>query len=267
VTVPGESRTSPLAFTGNKLEFRMPGAPVSTAGPNIILNTTVAESLRCFADELSGADNFEAALNDLIRDTIKRHKRVIFNGNSYSADWLKEAAARGLVNLPTTADAVPCYLMDKNVELFERHGVFTRLEIESRCYIKLTEYCKKTNIEALTMIEMVRREIMPAVFRYMKDLSGLIMSKRELSVAAGPELTELNRLSELTEKTEAAVSRLEALAPQIAEKNDPRERALFCKDEILPCMDELRESADALETLTGKTYWPYPTYGKLLFDI
>ncbi len=261
------NRTSPLAFTGNKLEFRMPGAPVSTAGPNIILNTTVAESLRCFADELSGAENFESALNDLIRDTIKRHKRIIFNGNSYSADWLREAETRGLVNLRTTADAVPLYLMDKNVELFERHGVFTRQEIESRCYIKLTEYCKKTNIEALTMIEMVRREIMPSVFRYMRDLSELAVRKSKIDLPAAPEKTLLTDLSGLAEKTEAAVSRLEELAPQIPEKSDPRERALFCKDEILPCMDELREAADALETLTGKTYWPYPTYGRLLFDI
>ncbi len=261
------NRTSPLAFTGNKIEFRMPGAPISTAGPNIILNTTVAESLRCFADELSGADNFEAALNALIRRTIKEHKRIIFNGNSYSKEWLDEAARRGLVNLPTTADAVPCYLMDKNVELFERHGVFTRQEIESRCYIKLTEYGKKINIEAQTMIEMARREIMPSVFSYMKDIADLVLTKRRLFMPNGPEQAELTKLSELVEKVGNEVAALEALVPGMTERTDPRERAVFCKEQVLPCMDKLRAAADELETLTGKSYWPYPTYGRLLFDI
>ena len=262
------NRTSPFAFTGNKFEFRMPGSAMSVAEPNVVINTIVAESLMQFADELEGAEDFKTALNKLIRRTIKEHKRIIFNGDGYSNEWKTEAARRGLLNLPTTADALPRFVSEENIALFTRHRVYTEKELRSRHDILLESYCKIIAIEALTMCDMAGRDIIPAVGSYILKLAKTV---NELKNAGAPiphyTSATLKRLVELSDEMSASLSRLRANAEHAQRNLSSEKCGFFCRDEVLPLMDELRRSADEAETLTERSYWPFPTYGDLLYYI
>jgi len=270
-TLPKDSsdrnRTSPFAFTGNKFEFRMVGSSVSIADANTVINTIVAESLRIFADELEQADDFKACLNALIKRTIKEHKRIIFNGNNYSEEWVEEAARRGLSNFRSTPEAVSHLADAKNVELFARHKVFTENELVSRQEIDLENYCKLLNIEALTMLEMTRKEILPATLAYIKNLCDIIKVKisvaTELPVSFESKL--INKLSNLCECLDKKADILDNAIIKGRDIADTAECAEYYRNEIFTAMQEMRAVADELETLVGKQYWPYPTYGDLLF--
>ena len=262
------NRTSPFAFTGNKFEFRMPGSAMSVAEPNVVINTIVAESLMQFADELEQAEDFKTALNKLIRRTIKEHKRIIFNGDGYSNEWKTEAARRGLLNLPTTADALPHFVNEENIALFTRHRVYTEKELRSRHDILLESYCKIIAIEALTMCDMAGRDIIPAVGSYILKLARTV---NELKSASAPiphhTVSTLNRLVELSDEMSASLTRLRANAEHAQRNLSSEKCGFFCRDEVLPLMDELRKAADEAETLTERSYWPFPTYGDLLYYI
>ncbi|WP_125114708.1 glutamine synthetase III family protein [Agathobaculum sp. Marseille-P7918] len=260
------NRTSPFAFTGNKFEFRMLGSAINIACPNIMINTAVAEELRLFADELEKADDFHTALVALIKREIKAHKRIIFNGNGYDDAWLAEAEKRGLHNLKSTADALPHYTDEANVELFARHGVYTRVEMESREEALLEEYYKTLHIEALTMSDMVREEILPACVVYQSDLAKTVKNKKEAGVAGGMEADLLGRVSALTEELYNKCRELDAAVAQ-APDADAETIAHYYHDTILPAMDAVRAPADQLEMLVGKKYWPFPTYSDILFYV
>lgn len=260
------NRTSPFAFTGNKFEFRMLGSAINIACPNIMINTAVAEELRLFADELEKADDFHNALVALIKREIKAHKRIIFNGNGYDDAWLAEAEKRGLHNLKSTADALPHYTDEANVELFARHGVYTRVEMESREEALLEEYYKTLHIEALTMSDMVREEILPACVAYQSDLAKTVKNKKEAGVAGGMEADLLGRVSALTEELYNKCRELDAAVEQ-APDADAETIAHYYHDTILPAMDAVRAPADQLEMLVGKKYWPFPTYSDILFYV
>ena len=264
------NRTSPFAFTGNKFEFRMLGSSNSIACANIMLNTAVAESLRQYADRLENARHFEADLHDLIKETVTRHKRIIFNGNGYDDAWIAEATeVRGLLNLRTTPDAMPRLLDPKNVEMLTAHKVFSRSELESRYEIILENYCKSVNIEALTMIDMARKEILPAVEAYACDIAKTLNAK----TAAVPGLScryerdLVSKLTELAEEIDSAITALEAEAIRYKTVTDVTEAAFMIRDVILQRMAELRVVCDEAETLTAESYWPFPTYEKLLFGV
>ncbi len=263
------NRTSPFAFTGNKFEFRMLGSTFSVAGPNILLNTAVAEELEQFAEALEQADDCEAAAKGLIKKTIQEHKRIIFNGNNYSDEWVKEAEKRGLLNLKTTPEALPYFVAEKNIKLFEKHGIFTEAEVRSRCEIMLENYSKVINIEALTMIDMARKDIMPAAVTYTKELAETAASKKALlpDVTCVAEEALVTRLSGLCaclyKKTEA----LEEALIGVKDYSEAEDIAMYYKDSVLSAMQELRIAADEIETLVGEKYWPYPTYGDLLFGV
>ena len=263
------NRTSPFAFTGNKFEFRMLGSAISISCPNTILNTIMADTLMQFADELEGAEDFSHALNRLIRRTYREHKRIIFNGNNYSDEWTQEAEKRGLLNLKTTADALPYYISDKNVALFGRHAVYSENEVHSRYEILMEGYVKTLKIEAHTMLEMARKDIFPAVCAYMKDLSSTAMQKKSIlpNVEADLECSLLTRLSKLSSDLYRLTEALEADLAKASADADCKEVAEFYRDIILPDMQNLREVADEIEMLTGADYWPYPTYGDLLFHV
>ncbi len=263
------NRTSPFAFTGNKFEFRMLGSNFSIAGPNIMLNTMVAEELSGFADILENADDFNEALHTLIQKTIKNHKRIIFNGNNYSEQWLKEAKRRGLANCPTTVDALAHYLDEKNVRLFTKHKIFTEQELRSRYEILLENYCKTINIEALTMIEMTKRDIIPAGIAFSTDLSASINSKKAVSdlLPCLAEESLLQKSSALTNDIFKYVDDLEKLAENAKMILNYFERGTYYKDIVLPVMAKLRNSVDALEVIAGRQYWPYPSYMEILYSI
>ena len=260
------NRTSPFAFTGNKFEFRMLGSAINIACPNIMINTAVAEELRLFADELEKADDFQSALVALIKREIKAHKRIIFNGNGYDDAWVAEAEARGLHNLKSTADALPHYTDEANVELFTRHGVYSRIEMESREEALLEEYYKTLHIEALTMSDMVREEILPACVNYQSDLAKTIKNKKEAGIAGGMEADLLGRVSALTEELYTKGRALDTAVEQ-APDADAETVAKYYHDTILPAMDAVRAPADQLEMLVGKKYWPFPTYSDILFYV
>lgn len=260
------NRTSPFAFTGNKFEFRMLGSAINIACPNIMINTAVAEELRLFADELEKADDFKTALIALIKREIKAHKRIIFNGNGYDDAWVAEAEARGLHNLKSTVDALPHYTDEANVELFTRHGVYSRVEMESREEALLEEYYKTLHIEALTMSDMVREEILPACVAYQSDLAKTVKNKKEAGVAGGMEADLLGRVSALTEELYTKGLALDAAVSQ-APAADAETVANYYHDTILPAMDAVRAPADQLEMLVGKKYWPFPTYSDILFYV
>ncbi len=263
------NRTSPFAFTGNKFEFRSLGSSQSIAGPNIILNTIVAEELKQFADELEGAENFTDKLNELIKKTIKEHKRIIFNGDGYSDEWKAEAEKRGLLNLKTTVDALPTFLAPKNVELFTKHKIFTEKEMESRYEILLETYSKVINIEGLTMVDMAKKQILPAVNSYIGDLAAT--AKKKLAVTEGlsckMEKDLLEKLSVLEDSAYDKANKLAALLEEGGKISDGLAQATFYKDQILPAMEELRSDCDALEVDTAESSWPFPQYGQLLFHI
>lgn len=261
------NRTSPFAFTGNKFEFRMPGSKLSVAGPNTVLNTIVADVLDQFADELEKADNFQDALDDLIKRTIKENQNIIFNGNGYSDEWPVEAEKRGLLNLKSTPEAVPAFLAQKNVDVFSKYGVYTEAELQSRVEILLDEYCKTLNIEALTMIDMAKKEILPAAAKYIKDIA----KTAELAKSCGAETVFeeeiVKEISALVTEMYKALGTLEADVQKVHSIEDTQEMANFFHDTIFADMGALRVPADKIETLVGKDYWPYPTYSDLLFYV
>ena len=260
------NRTSPFAFTGNKFEFRMVGSSASIADANTMINTAVAEELRQFADELEGAENFEEALHNLIRRVIREHDRIIFNGNGYDDAWIAEAEKRGLMNLRTTPDALPHLLDEKNVRLFTTHKVFSETELHARCEIMQENYCKIINIEALTMAEMARRDILPAVSRYGTALAEAIWKKQQTGLDVSYEQETAAEISSLTGEMFRQVKRLEDVLARVP-AGDKTVQSMYYKDEVLTVMADLRAAADRLETLTDAGCWPYPTYGDLLFGV
>lgn len=263
------NRTSPFAFTGNKFEFRSCGSSMSVSGPNTILNTIVAEELRQFADELEKADDFTDALNDLIKRTIQEHKRIIFNGDGYSEEWRKEAKRRGLLNLPTTVDAMPTLLLKKNIDLFEKHGIYTETEVRSRYEINLDVYSKTINIEAQTMVEMALRQILPSVNRYVKQLAEAMSLKGMIDplFKNGMERDLIKKLSVLEDKAYAQVGELQKLLGKAPSYDNNLECAVYYKDKIIPAMEKLRSFCDEMEVNTSSEFWPFPTYGDILFSV
>ena len=263
------NRTSPFAFTGNKFEFRMLGASQSISGPNVVLNTAVAESLCQYADRLEGAEDFESALHELIREVIRKHRRIIFNGNGYDDAWVKEAESRGLFNFPSTPDCAPCYIAEKNVKLFTRHKVYTETEMHARYEIKLDSYCKVMRIEALTMLDMLWKDILPAVSACTGDLAKAANEKRAL--AAGLDLSyETKVVAELSALAASAAIHgraLESAMEGLREQNDTMAAARYYRDRVFPAMQSLRAVADAMELRCGAKYWPYPSYGEILFSV
>ena len=264
------NRTSPFAFTGNKFEFRMLGSSNSIACANIMLNASVAESLRIYADQLEKADDFETALHDLIKKTITAHKRIIFNGNGYDDAWITEATEkRGLPNFRTTPDALPSILEPKNVEMLTQHKIFSEAEIRSRYEITLENYCKTVNIEGQTMVDMARKEIMPAVEAYAHELAETLAAKKAAvpTLACKYESDLVQKLSVLTDEIDAATDQLESALVEYKTIHDVTAAANDIRDVILKKMTELRVVCDEAETLTAKKYWPFPTYGDLLFGV
>ena len=264
------NRTSPFAFTGNKFEFRMLGSSNSIACANIMLNAAVAESLKIYADRLEGAADFETALHDMIKKTIKDHKRIIFNGNGYDDSWIKEATEkRGLCNYRTTADAVPHLLDKKNMDMLTAHKVFTEAELKSRYEITLENYCKTVVIEANTMVDMAKKQILPAVSEYASDLAETIGKKLALGtdIACEYEKGTVKKLSILCDKIAEATEALEGALVKIKSAEEIGEESVLVRDLLLPAMGELRVACDEAETATAEKYWPFPTYGDLLFGV
>ena len=262
------NRTSPFAFTGNKFEFRMLGSSNSIACCNIMLNSAVAESLKIYADRLEGAEDFETALHEMIRKTIKDHKNIIFNGNGYDGAWIEEATEkRGLLNYRTTADCMPHLLDDKNVDMLTAHGVYSRAELESRCEIMLENYVKTVTIEANTMVSMARRQIAPAVESYTMELMEAIARKKALDIGldSGYETGLVKELSALAGEIARRASRLEDGVEALS--GTVEEQGYAVRDVVLGRMDELREVCDRAETITAKEFWPYPSYGDILFSV
>lgn len=264
------NRTSPFAFTGNKFEFRMLGSSMSASASTTFINTIVAESFRLFADKLEKAQDFTSELNSLIRETITAHDRIIFNGNGYDESWTQEAARRGLSSLESTADCLPHLTDEKNVELFERHSVYSETELRARRDILLENYCKQVNIEAQVMIEMVQRDIVPAVICYEKKLADAIISMRSVSASINcrTETYLLEQVSELLEQVSDDCAALKKSVASICAKSmDLQERAKRWRSIVVSEMVQLRKHADELETLVGKDSWPYPSYGRILYRV
>ena len=264
------NRTSPFAFTGNKFEFRMLGSSNSIACANIMLNAAVAESLKVYADRLEKAEDFETALHDMIKKTIKDHKRIIFNGNGYDDAWIKEATEkRGLLNLRTTPDAMPAILEKKNVDMLTSHKVFSEAEIQSRYDIMLENYCKTVNIEALTMSDMAKKEILPAVAAYAKDLADTYSAKAAVVPGVGGkyEKETIAKLSTLIDEIDTATAALDSAIIKLKTTDDITEASFMIRDVLLQKMAELRVVCDEAETITAEKYWPFPTYGDLLFGV
>ena len=256
------NRTSPFAFTGNKFEFRMLGSTFSLACPNIMLNTIVAETLDDFATKLENAKDFDAELNSILKTSLKEHERIIFNGNNYSDEWVEEAEKRGLLNLKTTADALPYYISKKNID-------YTESEVHSRYEIVLEEYSKTINIEAMTMSEMVKKDIIPAIMAYVSELSETAANKKAISpdLASDFEVSMIQRLSLMTKVLYDKVAALDEALIAVREIEDIAENAKSYKNDILPIMQEIRATADEAELIVAKKYWPFPTYGDLLFSV
>ena len=259
------NRTSPMAFTGNKFEFRMLGSSQSISGPNIALNTIMAEELKQFADELEKSKDFQADLSKLIKKTFTEHQRIIFNGNGYDDAWIKEAEKRGLCNLTSTADALPAYTAKKNVDLFVKHGIYTKEEINARAEIHIENYSTVISIEANTMVDMIRHDILPAVSGYATDLCERAASKDALGAACKYEKTTAAEIASLTDTLLDACDKLEA--DVAATPADAKEAMAYSHDVILADMTAARAAADKLETITAKEYWPFPVYSDLLFSV
>ena len=263
------NRTSPFAFTGNKFEFRMLGSSNSISCANIMLNSAVAESLKIYADRLEGVENFEQSLHEMIKKTIKDHKRILFNGNGYDETWIEEAEKRGLMNYRTTPDCMPHLLDKKNVEMLTSHKVFTETELKSRCEIMLDNYCKTVVIEANTMVDMARKQILPAVEAYVKEVSKTAVAKKQFAPDASCEY-EKKTVTKLSLLMEQILDKTEMLEDEIMKLkfiSDVKQESYAIRDSILPKMGELRAVADEAETLTADKYWPVPTYGELLFGV
>ncbi len=263
------NRTSPFAFTGNKFEFRMVGSSLNIAGPNTILNTIVANSLTEFADVLEKAteENFNEVLHDLLVKTIAEHKRVIFNGNGYGDEWPVEAEKRGLLNLKSTVDAIPCLTAKKNVDLFKKFGVYSEVELHAREEILLENYSKVINIEALTAADMAKTEIMPAVMKFSKDICDIAASKKALGIEPTVETELAKKLNDLTAALSEKAAKLSDAVVKAQAIEGEEKKARFYHDEVFGLMQSLRAVADELETIVGEKYWPYPTYDELLFNV
>ena len=263
------NRTSPFAFTGNKFEFRMLGSTANIACPNTILNTIVAESLDYISDYLEGKDDIDKALNEVLKKILKEHKAIIFNGNNYAPEWVVEAESRGLLNLKSSAEALPHYTDEKNIKLFEKHGVYTKLELESRKEILLEKYSQTINIEALTMLEMIKKDIIPAVCNYSKDLTESALAKKDLSsdIDISLETNLVSKISSLSSCLAKKTADLEKVLLGAKDCDDSEKLAKYYHDTVLSQMNEVRAIADELETLVGKGYWPFPTYTDLLFSV
>ncbi len=261
------NRTSPFAFTGNKFEFRMVGSTASLACPNMMLNTTVADELRQFADELEKSDDFKGSLNQIIKDTIHDHKRIIFNGNNYAPEWVDEAKKRGLLNLRSTVDCLPYYIKDENIRLFERHGVLSKTEVHARYEIELENYYKQINIEALTMLDMIKKDILPATAAYMKDLGAAALEKKQLGLGTGFEQSLLTEISGYADELYTKAKELENDEENTPQSSDVLDIAKYYRSTVFAQMEATRKPADKIESLVGSKYWPYPTYGELLFSV
>ena len=257
------NRTSPLAFTGNKFELRMLGSSQSITEPNIVLNTIMAEELKKFADVLEGADDFDSTLHELVCDVFRKHQRILFEGNGYSDEWKEEAVRRGLSNLASTADCLPTLISEKNIDLVVRHGIYTEAEFRARYAIHLDAYNKTVNIEAKTMVDMALHQILPAALRYTRELCDTVTAKKNYGLACNAETVLLQNLSAQTDALFDAVNVLQDALARL-----PKEAiraAKYFHDIIIPGMNAVRTAADALETMTDKKYWPYPTYTDLLY--
>ena len=261
------NRTSPVAFTGNKFEFRMPGSSLSISGPNIIINTAVAEILRRYADRLEQAEHFNEELNVLIKEELTAHQRVIFNGNGYGEEWKQEAARRGLMNLPTLPDAVQYFVSKESIALFSQHKIFTVQELQARADIFLVNYCKVLRIEGLTMIDMARKQIIPAGFDNIKELTDVAVGKQSLSLSVEYERKTIDHLSHLVEEISRQTDVLQKRIAESQAYEDHQKKAEFYRDQVIPAMNALRQAADQLESEVGAKYWPYPVYSDLLFRI
>ena len=257
------NRTSPVAFTGNKFELRMLGSSQSIAEPNIVLNTIMAEELRKFADALEKAKNFDEALHNLVAEVFTQHQRILFEGNSYSAEWKEEAARRGLSNLSSTATCLPAMVSEKNIDLVVRHGIYTEPEFRARYAIYLDSYNKTVNIEAKTMMDMVVRQILPSALRYTHELCNTLTVKKSLNLSCEAESALVQNMSQQTDALYASVNRMRAILSSLPQ--DAVEAANYFHDVVIPCMNEMRCAADALEAMTDKSFWPYPTYSDLLY--
>ena len=263
------NRTSPFAFTGNKFEFRMLGSTASVADPNIVLNTIVAEELKQFADELEQADNFSEAMNALVKKTISEHKRIIFNGNGYSEEWQAEAEQRGLLNLRSTVDALPALIKEKNIKVFSDHRVYSESEVVSKYEILLENYSKIINIEALTMMDMVSKQYIPAISVYTSELSNAVAAKQAIgaNIDCAAEIDLITRLSDLLAKIYATVNQLSGIERKAAATTDAYKQARTYHDEVITAMEQLRTYVDTAETITAADYWPVPSYGDLIFRV
>ena len=263
------NRTSPFAFTGNKFEFRMPGSAENLSDCNTILNTAVAKELKGYADELEKADDFTSAAIALVKRTIRDHRRVIFNGNGYTAEWEEEAAKRGLPNKKNTPAALPALIEPKNIALMEDFGVLTKVEMESRYEVEMEHYSKIINIEALTMLEMARKQLLPAVNAYMSEVANTAASKLAVSesLSVRSETKALTRLSADADAMSDAVDELQAAVDAAKALSDESAKAVAFHDDVLPKMDALRAAADDAETICGEDYWPLPSYSKMLYYV
>ena len=264
------NRTSPFAFTGNKFEFRMLGSSASVAEPNVVLNTIVADELGKFADELENSKNFDDTVHSIIRNTVKNHKRIIFNGNNYSDQWVKEAERRGLSNYKTTPEAIPHFVDKKNVDLYTKHGIYTETEMHSRCEILLENYAKIINIEALTLVDMINKEIIPAVLDYSGSISDAAMAKKAFSqnFDTSVEFELVNKLSELVVSLDKECKNISAYLKEAKDIfENAEECAKFYCEKILCSMEKARVAIDQMESVTSSEYWPYPTYSELLFNV
>ena len=270
------NRTSPFAYTGNKFEFRMLGSSISIAEPNIMLNTIVAEEFRKFADELENTEDVKSGIISIIKETVKNHKRIIFNGNNYSDEWVEEAERRGLFNLRSTPEAILRYRAEKNIELFTRHKIFTRQEVLSRCEILLENYSKVLNVEALTMLDMAKQEILPAILAYEKHLAETASVKKSLgetndtnyrAISCRTEARIIAKLSNLADEVYDRTDELSELLSELKVICDCEKAAFFCKEKLVPAMEQLRKAADEAETIMAKDFIPYPTYADLLFSV
>lgn len=263
------NRTSPFAFTGNKFEFRMPGSALSISGPNFVLNTIAADKFMEFADALEGEEDLEQAAVKLIRKNLKEHKRILFNGNNYSDEWLVEAEKRGLLNLKTTADALPTFLEKKNIELFERQGVLTEAEMKSRAELLLEDYCKIIDIEGTTMLQMGRKSIIPAVSRYTRELAESVVLKKQISeeIDCSAEINLARDLTDGLDKFMAAIEKLDDDLEKASKIKDAQQAAEFYAYTVLPDMERMRKISDGMEIVASKTQWPWPTYGDILYSV
>ena len=265
------NRTSPFAFTGNKFEFRSLGSSNSVSGPNITLNTIVAEELSKIADsleiKLNEGEDWSKAVGEVIRETINAHKRIIYNGNNYSKEWVAEAKTRGLMNLRTTPDALPHFVAKKNIDLYTKHHVFTETEMRSRNEIHYESYCKVEMIEARTMVDMISKDILPSVIGFKRELVGSALASKELGIGADVEIDKANEVNAGLSKLSAAHKELMAAVSDAKNVQGWENRSFYIRDTLIPAMDKARAAVDELEVIVGREHWCYPTYSELLFSI